>query len=106
MFGDIVTYEENDVYITHRIVKKENNSFFAKGDNNNEIDIKKDNDKIIGKVVFHSLIIGIFITKYLKYIIIIFSVIVIMRNIYLIYKDYKQEGEEINEGEIQEKDFK
>ena len=50
--NDIVTYKKENDFITHRIIKIDNNSNITKGDNNNQEDepIKKEN--IIGKVVF------------------------------------------------------
>lgn len=52
--GDIITYEnENGVLVTHRIIEKDKDVFFTKGDNNNtkdEIPISQKN--IRGKVIF------------------------------------------------------
>lgn len=51
--GDIVTYAEDSNYlITHRIIEKNNNSFKAKGDNNNSEDDKTIQlENIKGKVI-------------------------------------------------------
>ena len=57
---DIITYQVNDSYfITHRIVKKEEDGYVTKGDNNNTADREKVKEKQInGKVIFHSKILG------------------------------------------------
>lgn len=52
--GDIITYESNNgEIVTHRIIEKDENVFYTKGDNNNT----KDEDPICisdikGKVIF------------------------------------------------------
>lgn len=91
--GDIITYEENENYfVTHRIIEKDVNNLITKGDKNNEVDTKISEDQIIGKVVFHSLILGIFIRKYLLLVFIIFTVFIIIVNIFS--KNKKREEEE------------
>lgn len=50
--GDIVTYEKDNYYITHRIVKIEGNNIITKGDANNTEDEKISKDNIIGKYLF------------------------------------------------------
>lgn len=50
--NDIITYKIQNSYITHRIVKIEENSIIAKGDNNNAQDKKINKNEVIGKVVF------------------------------------------------------
>jgi hypothetical protein len=72
--------------LLHRIIKKYENKFIAKGDSNNCEDEIQENSKIIGKVEFHSLVIGRFITKYLKYVIIFFIICIIFNNIYFLRK--------------------
>ena len=32
MFGDIITYSENDYFVTHRIIKKDGKELITKGD--------------------------------------------------------------------------
>lgn len=48
---DIITYIDNKDFITHRIIKIEDNIITTKGDSNNSTDIRIDKSKIIGKVV-------------------------------------------------------
>lgn len=63
--NDVITYLENENYfITHRIVKKEKGGFVTKGDYNNiEDSTLVKNSQIKGKVIFHSKILAI-IFKY------------------------------------------
>lgn len=92
---DIITYEENDYLVTHRITNINNDFFVSKGDNNNIEDKKQENSKILGKVVFHSLSIGKFVRIYLKYLIIFIIIFIILRNIYWIIKNnITNEGED------------
>ena len=95
--GDIVTYEEENCLVTHRIIEKINNQFLAKGDANNKEDNIKDDDKIIGKVVFHSIFLGRFVRKYLKLTIILFVLFIIIINLYFILKNknFKEENNNI-----------
>ena len=53
--NDIVTFleEESNVYITHRIIFADGNTYATKGDANNTADgLNVTNDNIVGKVVF------------------------------------------------------
>lgn len=49
--SDIITYESNNAYITHRIVKMNDNTIIARGDANNAEDKATDVSAVIGKVV-------------------------------------------------------
>ena len=49
--NDIVTYEENGNFITHRVVQKYKDSFVTKGDANNRADSPISQEQIVGKVV-------------------------------------------------------
>ena len=50
--GDIITYKKDNAFITHRIIKIEENSIIAKGDSNNTQDEPIQENSVIGKVVF------------------------------------------------------
>ena len=91
-FGDIVTYNEDDFFVTHRIIEIDGDSLITQGDSNNEIDGKIEKNKIIGKVIFSSIIIGDFIRIYLKYVVVIFTAIIIVINGYWIFKERKKDG--------------
>lgn len=49
---DIITYKNDNAFITHRIIKIDGDSIIAKGDNNNIQDEPITKDAIIGKVIF------------------------------------------------------
>ncbi len=59
--GDIVTYKKSDYFITHRIVKKDNNIFVTKGDANNLEDDAINISDIEGKVIMTGGILNIII---------------------------------------------
>ena len=50
--NDIITYQEENALITHRVIKKDGNNLITKGDANNSIDVKITTDAIVGKVVY------------------------------------------------------
>ena len=101
-YGDIVTYEEDEnFFVTHRIMKKYDNKLITKGDKNNEVDTEINKSQIVGKVVYHSLFWGIFIRKYLKFIFIGFTAFVIIVNIFR--KNNREEDEKNGEREKEEK---
>ncbi len=57
--NDIVTYEDNNSYVTHRIIKIKNNKYVLKGDANNTNDeglVAKKN--IVGKLLYKFKLIG------------------------------------------------
>lgn len=49
---DIVTYKSNQSVITHRIIKKEGNTIWTKGDNNHVEDSPIQNSQIYGKYIY------------------------------------------------------
>lgn len=49
--NDIITYEQDEMLITHRIIEKQENSITTKGDANNSADEPITTDEVIGKVV-------------------------------------------------------
>lgn len=50
--NDIITYKNNDDFITHRVIKIEGDVITTKGDSNNSVDNKIRKEDIIGKVIF------------------------------------------------------
>lgn len=94
--GDIITFLEGNYFVTHRIIEKNNDNFITKGDKNNEKDVEISGDKILGKVIFSSLILGVFIRKYLKYVFILFTVFVVILNIFSKFKE-KKESEKVKD---------
>ena len=59
--GDVVTYKKNGYLVTHRIIRKENNTFVTKGDANNAEDEAIDGNSIVGKVYINGGILNIVI---------------------------------------------
>ena len=98
--GDIVTYlDKDEMIVTHRIMEIDNNYFYAKGDNNNITDLKEKVNKIYGKVIFHSKIIGIFILYFFKPIVFIYVLYLIISEIIYIIKNKKtilEDNEKLN----------
>ena len=50
--NEIITYEENNVLITHRAIEVTEKNILTKGDANNSIDKPITKENVIGKVVF------------------------------------------------------
>ena len=101
--GDIVTFKDSEGYIiTHRIVNINRDRFVTKGDNNNIQDEENSVTNIKGKVIFHSIILGIFIRYFLKPLIIIYVLVVITVTIYNFNKHLKKTNVEKQEGEKNE----
>lgn len=48
---DIITYRVSDDFITHRVLKKEDNYVVTKGDSNNNVDNPVKYDMVVGRVV-------------------------------------------------------
>lgn len=90
--NDIVTYQSLDgTLITHRILQMDGFCFIAKGDKNEVTDSSAPIEMIQGKVIFHSKILGIFVTRYLKMVIIAFFVIWAMMSITKLMKEKQYE---------------
>lgn len=52
--GDVVTFQINDNFITHRIIRKEGKRIVTKGDANNTEDDEINESQIIGKLMYKS----------------------------------------------------
>lgn len=65
---DVVTYEKDGYYVTHRIIKKNKNKVITKGDANNVADEEIKASSIVGKVIYHGGILN-FLIKF-KYFIV------------------------------------
>ena len=81
--GDVITYYDGNVFITHRVIDKSENVYLTKGDMNNEYDEKVNYGNIIGKVIFHSKLLGILITDYIKIIICLYIMVMFVFSIFL-----------------------
>ena len=49
--NDIITYRDNNDFITHRVIKIKGEILTTKGDSNNSTDTKINKSKIVGKVL-------------------------------------------------------
>lgn len=95
--GDIVTYRDEDNFlVTHRIVEKIGNDVVTKGDNNNIVDNKITIENIVGKVVFHSKLLGFFLLYILKPLIIVYVIIFFIMNFYFSKKGRCENNEKEN----------
>ena len=57
--NDIITYQINNYFITHRIIEKTQQGYITKGDfNNTEDEQIVTQEQIKGKVIFHSKLLG------------------------------------------------
>ena len=81
--GDIVTYKNNNVYVTHRIIKIDGNKVITKGDANNTSDPLFNKNKIIGKFIYKSEVLNFMI----KYRLMIILVVIILYLLYSIIKN-------------------
>ena len=94
--GDIITFYDESFkgYVTHRIIDiNEMNGFITKGDFNNTRDensvVMED---IVGKVIFHSKILGYIFYKYKVITIILLVLILILGNVYtFIFRERNKE---------------
>ena len=91
--NDIITYKEDDSFITHRIISIEGDNLITKSDANNSEDKIINKDKVIGKVVkiFPKLgiIKNIIITPKIM---ISFLIFILLLNLSLSYKPKKEEN--------------
>lgn len=93
--NDVVTYQSLDgTLITHRILQIDQDGFIAKGDKNQVTDARIALETIQGKVVFHSLSLGIFVIRYLKIIAIFCLTILGMLILRKLIKEKRSEKEE------------
>jgi len=67
LVGDVVTYRtDDDIFVTHRIVRIEDNKYITQGDANNIEDSAVFINQIEGKVIMHSHILGFIVLHLLK----------------------------------------
>ena len=85
---DVVTFEYEDTYVTHRIVKVDENNIVTKGDANNTEDDPVSVDKVVGEVIYSGGLLNIVINY--KYIIIAIMIGIYILSIYLDKKDVKE----------------
>ena len=91
--GDVITYEDGDNFITHRIVKITEDKITTKGDANNKEDMEIDKQKVRGKVVYKSSLLN-FIMNY-KFIIVAVIIMLFILGNYLINKENEEDKEQV-----------
>ena len=90
--GDIITYlDQENMIVTHRINEINDKTFIAKGDNNNIEDDECNIDRIYGKVIYQSKLLGLFVLYFLKPSLIIYVFYLIISEIFFALKKAKQE---------------
>lgn len=90
--GDIITYlDQENMIVTHRINEINDKTFIAKGDNNNIEDDECSIDRIYGKVIYQSKLLGLFVLYFLKPSLIIYVFYLIISEIFFALKKAKQE---------------
>ncbi|MBR1748429.1 MAG: signal peptidase I [Bacilli bacterium] len=50
--GDIITYQVDDYYVTHRIVQIQDHDIITRGDANNKNDEPFSKEQVVGKVIY------------------------------------------------------
>lgn len=48
---DVITFEDGNILVTHRVISKTGHGFITKGDANNENDKQISSDQVVGKVI-------------------------------------------------------
>jgi len=91
---DIITYKSDDNFITHRIIKKNDDEIITKGDANNTEDSPILQDDVVGKVVYiiSNVAIWIKVFKEPKVVVSLIISIIIIR--LLFFKDIKNKNSE------------
>ena len=51
--NDIIVYQDNDYFVTHRLVQESGESLITRGDANNSEDVPISRDQVLGKVVMN-----------------------------------------------------
>ncbi len=85
--GDIIVYKEEDYFITHRLIEKNQDTLIAKGDANNSEDSPISINDVIGKVEFTIENVGIWKKVFTSpSVLITLFITIVLFGIVLIYK--------------------
>lgn len=97
--NDIITYKENNYFITHRVIKKDNDKIIAKGDYNDSVDKDVNLNDVLGKVI--KIIPGIGLWKKvffnIKVMISIVSTIILFAIYFYLLERKKEVNEEVKD---------
>lgn len=99
MVGDVITYEKNNVYITHRVVELDGDNVVTKGDNNNVNDDAITKDSVVGKMVLKLRVIGFINYLFSKPLTWVFGFLIGLV-IVLLIPNYKRNKDKIIDQEI------
>ena len=64
--NDVITYQSGSSYVTHRIIKINDNEVITKGDANNTQDDPITKDKIVGKLIYRFRLFGLLVNVFNK----------------------------------------
>lgn len=98
--GDVITFKENNFYITHRIQKIDGDKITTKGDANQDYDDSITKDIILGKVLCKASILS-FVVKYKFLLITIILIMFILDSLFNC--NLKKEGNIEKKDEIEKK---
>ncbi len=92
--NDIITFKADNNFITHRIIKKDNEQIITKGDANNTEDLPITDDAVVGKVIyiFTNVAVWIKVFKDPKVVIVLIISIIIIKIMF--FKDEKIKNSE------------
>jgi len=101
--NDIITFIDDDICVTHRIIKNKNGKLITRGDANNIEDDPINENQILGKVIFKSHILGIIVLYYFKPIVVIYFLFSIMLFIVQMIKEDEKFTNDTKKEETDEK---
>ena len=92
--NDIITFKADNNFITHKIIKKDNEQIITKGDANNTEDLPITDDAVVGKVIyiFTNVAVWIKVFKDPKVVIVLIISIIIIKIMF--FKDEKIKNSE------------
>ncbi len=99
--GDIITYQVDNYFVTHRVVKIENNKIQTRGDANNTNDEEININQIKGKIIYYGGLLNIIIK--FKFTIAAFFIGLYLLNSYYFNNKNKNKSEEKDENQVKEK---
>lgn len=91
--GDVVTYQSLDKFITHRVIRIEENVVITKGDINNVIDEPVNKEFVVGKVVRNIRKAGILIRVITSPKVVVLLFLIVMVSSYIISEIEKRSDE-------------
>ena len=84
--NDIITFKADNNFITHRIIKKDNEQIITKGDANNTEDLPITDDAVVGKVIYIFTNVAVWIKVFKDPKVVIVLIISIIISIILLFR--------------------